>query len=89
MLLRSRSHTPTYICQSYTGNAHKHAFPSTKMFYSYTGRKHKKSLSRNNCSKFLKILSQYFLVTEGRCLAMQNNSIEKKREEKKDKCPIN
>jgi len=30
MLLRSRSRTPTYISHSYTGNAHKHVFPSTK-----------------------------------------------------------
>jgi len=60
----------------------KHAFSSTKMFYTYTGSKHKKNLVRNSCSKFFKSLSQYFMATEERYVAMQN-----KRIEKMDKCP--
>ena len=82
MLLRSRSRTPTYICHSYTANAHKHSFPSKKMFYSYTERKHKRNLSRNNCSKFYKKSFVIFSSYRRRYEAMQNKSIEKERREK-------
>jgi len=58
------------------------------MFYSYTRRKHKKCLS-NNCSRFFKSLSQYFLVTEGGMRLCKVKVLKKreKKEEKKDKCP--
>jgi len=64
-------------------SAHKHTFPSTKIFYSYTGRKHKSVLVGIIALCSLKSISQYFLVIEGRYVAMQNKSIEKR----KDKCP--
>jgi len=59
------------------------------MFYPYTGRKHKKSLSTNNCSKLFKKSFSTFSGYIRRYEAMQNKSIEKekeKKEEKKDKC---
>jgi len=40
-------------------------FHPLKMFYSYTGRKHKKVLVGIIFLSSLKSLSQYFLVTEG------------------------
>jgi len=63
------------------------SFHPLKMFYSYTERRHKKSLSRNNCSKFFKKSASIFSGYRRRYEAMQNKSIGKKREEKKDKCP--
>jgi hypothetical protein len=54
------------------------------MFYSYTRRKHKKSLSRNNCSKFFKKSFSIFSGYRRRYEAMQNKSIEK-REKKREK----
>jgi len=64
-------------------------FHPLKMFYSYTRRKHKKSLSRNNCYMFFKKSFSIFCSYRMRYEAMQNKSIEKgeKKEEKKDKCP--
>jgi hypothetical protein len=60
-------------------------FHPLKMFYSYTRRKHKKSLSRNNCSKFFKKSFSIFSGYRRRYVAMQNKSLEKKREKKEDK----
>jgi hypothetical protein len=42
----------TYICCSYTGST-QHVFHPPKMFYSCTGRRHKKKFVRNKCSEFL------------------------------------
>jgi len=62
-------------------------FHPLKMFYSYTRRKHKKSLSRNNCSKFFKKYFSIFYGYRRRYVAMQNKSIEKREKDKKDRCP--
>jgi hypothetical protein len=53
------------------------------MFYSYTRRKHKTSLSRNNCSKFFKKSFSIFSGYRRRYEAMQNKSIQKEKKEEK------
>jgi len=58
---------------------HKHAFSIYKNVYSYTRRKHKKSLSRNNCSKFFKKSFSIFPGYRRRYVAMQNKSIEERQ----------
>jgi len=62
-------------------------FHPIKIFYSHTWRKHKKSLSRNNCSKFFKKSFSIFSGYRRRYVAMQNKSIEKekKRKERRQK----
>jgi len=55
------------------------------MFYSYTRRKHKNSLGRNNCSKFCKESFSIFFGYRRRYEAMQNKSIEKREKRKKRK----
>jgi len=60
-------------------------FYPLKMFYSYTRRKHKKSFSRNNCSKFIKKTFSIFFGHRRRYVAMQNKSIEKREIRKKRK----
>jgi len=61
------------------------SFHPLKMFYSYTRRKHKKSLSRNNCSKFFKKSFSIFFGYRRTYVAMQNKSTKKRKKWKKRK----
>jgi len=63
-------------------------FYPLKMFYSYNGRKHKKSLSRNNYSKFFKKSFSIFCSYRRRYEAMQNKSIEKREKRKKKRTSV-
>ena len=61
----------TYICCSYTGGTQQYVFYPPKMFYSYTGNRHKNMLDRINAPSSCKCLFWKVSIAKKEAWAMQ------------------
>ena len=70
----------TYICCSYTRSTQQHLSIHPKLFYSYTGNRHKNMLVRINAPSSCECLSWKVSIAEKEVWAMQKLFIKERKE---------